>query len=71
MSYDCLSYNMFDYNEKQEKTKDIRYYQSLKSLCSKHTTIIFQEMIKISWHPSRFMEWCLDSEELEFFHENT
>jgi len=71
VSYDCLSYNMFGYKEKQEKQKDLHYYQSLKSLSLQHHAIIFEELIQKTWHPSRFMTWCLDNEELEFFKENT
>ena len=27
--------------------------------------VILQELMKITWHPDRFVEWCLDHEEVE------
>ena len=35
------------------------------------TRVIEEELIKMTWHPSRFREWCLDSSELVWIQTNT
>ena len=64
-SYDCLSYNLFDFKEEQKQKQDYYYYCSTKSRCIEKTKKIEEELIQVTWHPSRFMDWCLDNEEKE------
>ena len=55
-----LSMNKFGW--KQENT--LQYYKQRKTQTIKQTKLIKEELIAKTWHPDRFMEWCVDNEEL-------
>ena len=54
LNRDIISKNLFI------KEHEIEYQIVLKKLKFKH---IEEELIKKTWHPSRFQEWCLDEGE--------
>ena len=62
-SFDCLSYNLFNWEKEVEQNKLIAYYESFQDICKQRHNVFYQELIQKTWHPSRFMNWCLDIEE--------
>ena len=48
-----------------EKEDTYQYYKQRKTQTLKQTNMIKEELIAETWHPDRFMEWCVDNEELK------
>ena len=43
-----------------------RHEQTLKWFSSTHG-IVYEDLIKKTWHPSRVVDWCWDTEEVKWF----
>ena len=56
-----LSRNKFGW--KQENTQ--HYYKQRKTQTIEKTKHIKEELIAETWHPDRFIRWCVDNEELK------
>ena len=54
-----VSYNTFE----KENYSPYRFSECRKEKTISNLRIFEEELIKITWHPSRFMTWCLDDEE--------
>ena len=57
-----LSMNTFHYYE-----TPLYYYKQRKQQTIKQTSKIEEELIAITWHPGRFIDWCLSIEERREF----
>ncbi len=55
-----ISYNTFDYYTKNT----LYYYKERKETTIEYTKKIKNELITNTWHPDRFMNWCLSVDEL-------
>jgi len=63
--FELLSYNSLHYYKKLKENETLHYYESLWSLCETNFKIYEEELIQKTWHPSRFMDWCLNNDEKE------
>ena len=62
ISWFYLSKNKFDWTWKNIRT--IVYYSIRKAQTIEQTKVFKDELMGITWHPDRFMEWCVDTGEL-------
>jgi len=51
-------------NKFSEKENTLQYYKQRKAQTIKQTKQIKEELIAETWHPDRFIRWCVDNEEL-------
>jgi len=61
ISWHNLSMNRYNIHNKDT----IQYYKKRKTQTIEQTKVFKEELIAITWHPDRFMEWCVDVEELK------
>ena len=62
ISWFYLSKNNFDWTGKNIRT--LVYYSIRKKQTIEQTKVFKDELMGITWHPDRFMEWCVDIGEL-------
>jgi hypothetical protein len=68
--FNDLSYNYFHWKDDEPEFLLMQYYKTQKIKAIQKTYILFEDLIKTTWHPSRFMAWCLDYEEQAEFAED-
>jgi hypothetical protein len=61
INFQHLSSNNFGW----KKDNTLEYYKQRKSQTIKQTELLKEELIAKTWHPARFMDWCIDNEELK------
>ena len=67
-----------DYRENFNRGDDFIIDSMVVSICTNPYKInhknkfyksLYDDLMKVAWHPSRYLDWCIDVEELKFLEE--
>jgi hypothetical protein len=61
-SYDCVKLGSLE-------TIEANYQKYRKKACKKFLDTIFEELVTITWEPTRAKNWCWDEDEKKFMNE--